>query len=384
MSTADTRITIYGQLGRSKEAEFSLSDIRKSLESGASKAVQLGKDAIDNQGVVRGSDILRGLGGATIGGALYGATANRRGYETEEEFRRRRWRGALRTALLGGVLGGVAAPVTRYLKGYTNPEIVSETGEVIQEAQEVPGAVDRTLDDIAERKRDQQQAFYDENFGTPTKNFIDDYAVSGLTTVGGVGGAAHGVQASLRNSGVEAAKGLEIAKNSKDFQRNASKLTKIQGDLANIKRPGISDRLAEGRRVSQNYARDLDDWKRYLDADRAAGGKNVAALEAAKPQRPSIRERLLGRGEAAAKYRKDAGSLKAQRNKLIMDQMRLKGNYGAGVMAMPGRVGRSLVRGGAQGGIGAGIGYGLGTFLENLTQGDNLERMGDTSDLVTN
>ena len=93
-------------------------EIKESIRGGWEKAKgaigQGGEDSFLNQ---YGTELGTGLAGAAIGGGLYGMTASRRPYENEEEFERRRVRGALTTAALTGSLAGLYKPATEFWNG---------------------------------------------------------------------------------------------------------------------------------------------------------------------------------------------------------------------------------------------------------------------------
>jgi hypothetical protein len=57
------------------------------------------------------------MAGAAIGSGLYGLTASQRDYESEEEFKRRRRGGMVRTGLLGGIGAGLWNPAKKFMAG---------------------------------------------------------------------------------------------------------------------------------------------------------------------------------------------------------------------------------------------------------------------------
>lgn len=162
----------YRPLGSHKMAALTLADIRKNLAGAAQKVRDGAGDFVGEYG----KDIATGLGGAAVGGALYGLTANQRGYEDEEEFRRRRFRGVLQTAALGGALGGLAGPVKRYL-GKVEGELEETNARLIEEA-----------------------AAGDAEPG-PIQSVISEHGRDTGELIGGAGGAAYGVRRGVQSGG---------------------------------------------------------------------------------------------------------------------------------------------------------------------------------------
>lgn len=117
-----------------KTAAPTWDQIKDTISGGARKAV--GMLPVGHQKFLEehGGDIGRGLAGAAIAGGIYGVTANRRGYESEEEFRRRRFRGTLQSALLAGGAAAAYSPVKNWLsKGI--PEMRQNINRKVQLSQ---------------------------------------------------------------------------------------------------------------------------------------------------------------------------------------------------------------------------------------------------------
>lgn len=105
-----------------------LSEVYTNIGATLNGSGAAGKFVMDNAG-----NIARGLGGAAVAGAGYALTAGRRPYESEEDFRNRRSGGAARSAILGGLVGGLAVPGYEFAT-QTLPDKLKEWNRKIMDA----------------------------------------------------------------------------------------------------------------------------------------------------------------------------------------------------------------------------------------------------------
>jgi hypothetical protein len=179
-----------------KTAAPSWDEIKKSIAGGYAKAVSKAPEGMQTFLANHGEDVARGLAGATIAGGLYGVTANRRAYENDEEFRSRRFRGALQTALLGGTLAGFAAPVKKYLETKV-PEARKQLNISAQQAQinsdpELGHGDLRVQKGLASGMKREDIAGPDPVASKPTWMMVGEGGNAGITGTGVIAGAAGG------------------------------------------------------------------------------------------------------------------------------------------------------------------------------------------------
>lgn len=245
-----------------EQAKAYIKDQYTSMGSKLDGSGAAGKWVMDNAG-----NIARGLGGAAIAGAAYGATAGRRRYETEDEFRARRSRGILRSALAGGALGGLYRPgldlVTKKIPSY-----LEKRNREIAEAEAArptgPQIVQKNIEDA-------RKGFVRVTTDPRSQEAMDSLAGN----AGAVVGAAAGIPA-----------GIGLMKGRVDAAFGGS--TILPDDQDRIK--ALLDRNAEIRRSLRAAGKDFSARERWMPWKIG----NPAVREAIKGMKAEMADNLKG------------------------------------------------------------------------------------------